>query len=175
MRNHLLVAILAFGILGCAHQATRDIQTTVKVDPKANMAGYKTYAWAGGIGALNDPDHVWTPTEFNVDAEVRFQVDKELRGKGLTVAQDQPDLNVMYLMIVDTDKQAAELRQKYGPKADISGLSEAALVIGLVDTETGFVVWLGAARAPAHPFRDDETAKLRIKTAIANMFKEFKR
>lgn len=175
MRSQLLVALLAFGILGCAHQATKDIQIMVKIDPKANMAGYKTYAWAGGLGALNDPDHVWTPAEFDVDAEVRFQVDKELRDRGMTATQDKPDLSVMYLMIVDTDKQAAELRQKYGPQADISGLSEAALVIGLVDTDTGFVVWLGAARAPAHPFGDDETAKLRIKTAVANMFKEFKR
>jgi hypothetical protein len=175
MRNHLIVALFAAGLLGCAHQATRDIQITVKVDPKANMTGYKTYAWSGGMGALNDPDHVWTPTEFDIDAEVRFLVDSNLRAKGLTATEDKPDLSVMYLMVVDTDRQAAELRKKYGEKADISGLSEAALVVGLVDNDTGFVVWLGAASAPAHPFRDDATAKARIGAAVNNMFKELNR
>jgi len=170
------ICSLAIGIAltGCA-TAGRDIKVRTVINPKADLAAYRTYAWVGSRTDVHDPKGRWTRPPFDLDAEARHLIDSELRARGLSFAAKQPDALVFFLLIADTDKQAAAMRRRYGPQADISGLAEAALVVGLVDAKTNKPVWIGAARAPAYPGRSNaQWSKARLSVAITALFRPWK-
>ena len=59
-----------------------DIQVDARANPKFELSGYRTYAWAAAATAVRDPDHEWTPTGLDIASEIVFLVDRELREKG---------------------------------------------------------------------------------------------
>ena len=74
--NSALVALLILFITACASPLTQDIEVDADADPKANLAGYKTYAWLGSAAILYDPKGRWEPPEFDADAEIKFLIDR---------------------------------------------------------------------------------------------------
>jgi len=48
-------ALLVLVLVACASPLTQDIKVDAEADPKANLAGYNTYAWLGSAAILNDP------------------------------------------------------------------------------------------------------------------------
>ncbi len=139
-------------------------------DPKTNFDGYKSYAWAPSMAALEDPDGKWIPVGFDMDSEIRFLIDQELRSKGMSFADAKPDAVITYALVIDMDVQAEVLQKIYGSRADLSKLQEGALLIGLIDPNTKGIVWAGAARGQVREKSTAELAKARLSKVVKGIF-----
>ena len=172
MKNFLLLGLTVsyFFLAGCASVATDDIKIATEADPKANFSGYKTYAWLGSAGVLIDPEGKWKPADFDIDAEITFLINKELRDRNMLETENNPDLIVSYIMGVNM----AALKKKMDPKTEIKILKnvpQGALIIALIDPESGFIIWAASATAEIiNP--GTEQAKQRLEYATSEMFKQ---
>lgn len=156
---------------GCA-TANSDIKAEAVADPKVNLAAYKTYAWAGSVSAMNDPEGVAKPAGFDEDAEMRFLIDAELRARGKMFAEQDPDLLVAYMLVIDMNVQKDEIAKRYGKKADMSKLHEGAIIVGLIDPNDDKTVWVGAAQGQVKN-QTGEAAKARVAAAIKKIFANY--
>jgi hypothetical protein len=165
-----LAGLLLFS--GCA-TAGQGIEIASVVDAKANLAGYKTYDWLASAEVLRDPYGDWVPRGFDVDKEIRWLIDKQLRKKNMVYAVNAPDAYVAYIIGVNMDTQAEQIQAMFGKKADLSNLTAGALLILLIDSETENVIWAGAAVAQAKTNPTDEQVRARLAAAVDKIFKLF--
>lgn len=170
MNKRILSAIvLVTFIAGCSTFPKDDIQIQSEADPKVNFSGYKTYAWLGAVGIINDPQGQWEPPKFDADAEITFQINNALQKRGMTKDNLNPDMLVAYALGIDMDA----LQVKQDPETDFETLEnvpQAGLIVLLIDPETEFVTWVSVAIAE-YKNLEPEVAKLRIKYAVSEMFK----
>lgn len=171
MKRKLLYYFIAVSVFlsACALVPVKDIKVAAQTDPKANFSGYKTYAWMGSAAILNDPDEKWEPRGFDADAEIKFLVDGELRGRGMSENTADPDLLVGFALGVDMDA----LKLKADPKTQMDvqkNVPQGALLLALVDAESGFVIYLGAATAEVQENIDEEIVKARLDYAVSKLF-----
>ncbi len=173
MKPHtFLIAGLLSLLIGCATVPTGDIEVTTETDPKVNLQGYKTYAWVGTAQLLNDPMGQWEPGKVDLDSELRFLIDRELRGKKLTQTTNQPDLLVGFVAGVDM----SVLGIKKDPESRMMVLKntpKGALVVLLIDSNTLYPVWVGSAVANVNQERSTEEMQKRLDYAVRSMFSEF--
>jgi hypothetical protein len=171
-RNYvLLFASVVVLLSSCASTPTKDIVLDAQADPKANFSGYKTYAWLGAAAILNDPYGQWEPPEFDADAEIKYLVDRELRKRGMLQNSIDPDLIVAFATGINMD--ALEL--KFDPEIKINTLENVprgGLVIALVDSESGFVIWVGVATGDVQEQPDSKTVKARLNYAVTQLFRK---
>lgn len=171
MKNSILSVLVLVGLMaGCANIPKDDIQIDAEADPKVNFSGYKTYAWLGSVGIVNDPQGQWEPPQFDADAEIVFLINEALRKRGMSEVNDKPDMLVAYALGLDM----ASLNLKHNPETNITTLEnvpQTALIVTLIDPETEFVTWAGIATAEFKN-ADPETAKRRIQYVITTMFKK---
>jgi len=169
MKRILLPVLIIVGfIAGCATFPKDDIKIDTSADAKANMSGYKTYAWLGSVGIVNDPDGLWEPPQFDADAELKFQIDAALRKRGLTESSNNPDMLVAYALGADM----AALKLKENPKTKITTLEnvpQAGIVVALIDAQSGFVIWAGVATGEIKNV-DTKTARERLDYVVQAMF-----
>ena len=170
-RNRLLVLVLSLVLLGgCASVPTEDIRVDAQSDPKANFSGYKTFTWLGSAAILNDPDGQWEPPQFDADAEIMFLIERELRKRGMSENKAAPDLAVAFAAGIDM--QALGLKVDPKSKLDmLENVPRGALMVMLVDSRSGFVIWVGIATAELQENRDERTVKARLDHAVTQMFK----
>jgi hypothetical protein len=164
-----LLTIFAVFVSACTTIPTDDIKVDAEVDQKARISGYKTYAWLGSAAIVNDPAGKWEPLSFDADAEITFLLDRELRKRGMTESESNPDLLVAYAAGIDM----AALGVKEDPKSNINILEntpKGGLIVLLIDSDTGFIVWAGVATANVQ-FNDSATIKARLDYAINKMMK----
>jgi hypothetical protein len=92
----VLLAVPGAALAGACSSSvpTSDIQVRSAADQKANLAGYKTFAWLGSNSTRVDRTGVWAEKDFDARTELEFLVDQALRRHGLTVSQGDPDLLV---------------------------------------------------------------------------------
>jgi hypothetical protein len=175
--------VLALALSACASKSS-DIRVETVVDPKADLGGYKSYAWLDQAGAIKDPKQAWTPVGFDVIQELQFLTDQQLRERGMQFAAMpgpdappavQPDLLASFLIVVDMEAQKEEIQKRYGDSADLSNLHEGGLVIALVDPDSGKAVWAGTALGQVKADRTDAEAKERLKLAVEKIFETFPR
>ena len=156
--------------LSCSSASTADIQIHSAVDSKANIAGYKSFAWAGSGALLHDRTGAWVPKDADAQSEVEFLVDKNLRARGLTVVQDKPDLFVSLLIVADV-REVQEIKEKRGEGiSSFDPVGQGALVVELIDAETGKTVWLGGAEGEVRNSRSVEESKQRLAYAVDKLF-----
>jgi hypothetical protein len=156
---------------GCANQNTSDIVIDTDSDPKANLAGYKTYAWFGTAAVLNDPEGNWNPPDFDAGAEIGFLIDRELRARGMIESQSDPDLLVMYGVGIDMEN----VEFKIDPDSEMEELANVprgALAVILVDADTSLAIWAGVATAEMKQNPDSEIVRQRLDYAISSMFRQ---
>ena len=162
----LVVSLLA----GCNTVPKDDIAIKSEADPKVKFSGYKTYAWLGAAGIVNDPQGQWEPPQYDADAEITFLINQAMRKRGFTEVSNNPDMLVAYALGVDM----AALEVKKDPKTKMSALEnvpQAALVVTLIDPQTEFVAWVSVATAELKGL-DPEMAKKRLKYVVKTMFKK---
>jgi hypothetical protein len=169
----ILIAIILF-MAGCASAPTKDIKVDSQADPKANFSGYKTFDWLGAAAIVNDAYGQWEPPQFDADAQIAYLIDRELHKRGMSQRAVGPDLIVAYAAGIDMD--ALEL--KVDPKTQIDmveNVPRGGLVVVLVDSESGFVIWIGTATAEIQDKPDTQTVKARLDYAVTKMFKQLPR
>lgn len=167
----VLITAVCFSLMtGCTTVPTDDIKVEAEADPKVKFSGYKSYAWLGSVGILSDPEGKWKQPEFDVDTQIRFLIDRELRMRGLSETGSKPDMLVAYAMGVDMDalkiKENPETKQKM-----LKNAPKGALLVILVDPKTEYVMWLGSASADVQKNPDTETIKKRLDYAVTQMMK----
>ncbi len=158
-------------LAGCASAPTKDIELEAAADPKANFSGYKSYAWLGAAAIINDPYGQWEPPDFDADAEIKYLIDRELRKRGLLQNSADPDLIVAFAAGINM----AALELKVDPKTKINNLANVprgVLLITLVDSESGFVIWMGVATADVQKQPDAKTVKARLDYTVTQLFKK---
>jgi hypothetical protein len=169
-RNYVLSLLTIMLVAGCASAPTEDIALDAQADPKANFSGYQTYAWLGAATILNDPYGQWEPPAFDADAEVRYLIDRELRKRGMSESSVDPDLVVAFAAGIDMDV----LGLKTDPQSEMmtwENVPRGGLVIVLVDSESGFVIWMGVATANVQRQPDTKTAKARLDYAVTRLLR----
>lgn len=156
-------------LAACATAPTSDIRVDAEADPKASFSGYKTYAWFAAAQILFDPEGQWEPRNVDIDAEVQFVINSELRKRGITENSNGPDMLVAYAAGVDM----ASLGLKENPETKeklLANIPKAALIVALIDADTGYVIWLGEAVGEVQEQADQATVRARIEYAIREMF-----
>jgi PBP1b-binding outer membrane lipoprotein LpoB len=172
MKKYHLVFLSAMLLLlsGCA-SVTSDIRVGAEPAPGATIANnYKTYDWLGSFSLLNDPNNTWQPPDVNIAGDIKFLIDRELRKKGIQRAIDTPDLTVTFLVGVDMENQILKL----DPDTKIElkkKIPKAALVVALMEVDSGDIVWLGVADAEIQKGVTAEVMRQRLDYAVREMFK----
>ena len=162
----------ALPVLNACATLTSDIEIETHSDPAINYNAYKSYAWAGSAQVLFDPVGQWEQPTLDTDEEVRFVINRELRELGLTQVDKAPDLLVAFAAGVDTS--VLELKEDPDSKKVIpTNVPKAALVIALIDANTGYAVWLGYAVGNAQQQQSSENIKARINYAVTKIFDDY--
>ena len=159
--------ILLLVVSACSSTPTKDIQISSEADPKANFAGYTSYKWLGAAAILNDPDKQWVSPGFDANAEIKYLIDNGLRAKGMTEAAQNPDVAIVYALGVDM----ANIEYKENPDKSfktLEALPKGALVILMVDADTGVVIWASSAVAEIQGMAGED-AKKRLQYAVKSM------
>ena len=170
-----LLAVCIVLLCSCAvfNQNTRDIEVEAQTDPKANMAAYKSYAWLGAARILNDPTKKWQPPAMDIVGDVKYLIDRELRHKGINSTTVDPDLAVAFFIGVDMD--AMKLKDDPDTQGNVlENVPRGALVVALINVETGYVVWRGLAKADIDEGASSEVVRERLDYAVSKMFKLLK-
>jgi hypothetical protein len=165
----LTLSILATS--SCA-TLTDDIVVETHANPDVNYHAYKTYAWAGSAQIIFDPVGQWEQPTLDTDEEVKFVINRELRARGLIQVTSQPDLLVAFAAGIDT----SVLELKENPNSDkkiVTNVPKAALLIALVDANTGYTVWIGYAVGDAQQQQTIEAIRTRIDFAVKEIFNDY--
>jgi hypothetical protein len=165
-------SLLGSASLGCASTQTSDIRVHSAADKKANIKAYKSYAWYESDQLIHDRTGVWVPKDVDTQAEVEFLVNDTLRKRGLTEVQAEPDLLVSVLIVADI-RDVEEIKNKRGEGVTtFDPVGQGALLIELIDSETGKTVWLGGAEGDVRESRTAEESKERLAYAVDKLFDE---
>ncbi len=169
MKKVLLIAfsLIVMMLAGCS-TVTQDIDITAESDPKVSFAGYKTYTWLGAAAIMFDEAGRWEPPTFDADTEVKFYIDRELRKRGMVESSSNPDVAVAFAAGIDMDN--IEVVKNAETKLDtLENIPKGALMIILIDVNSGQPIWVGAAAADLQENADIETTKIRLDYAVTQM------
>ncbi len=176
--NRFISGVLAISMMlfltACVVVKTDDIKIKAELDPKVNFSGYKTYAWLGSAAILNDSEGRWEPPSFDADSEIKFLIDRELRKRGMNESSAQPDMIVAFALGVDMDALELKIDQK-SKLGRVENIPKGALVIVLVDSTTGYVIWLAEAVANLQQQLTTEETKKRLDYAVTQMLAKLPR
>ena len=157
-------------LIACTTVPTKDIQVDAEADPKASFSGIKTYAWLASAQIVYDPEGQWEPRNVDIDAEVQSIINSELQKRNIAEVSTSPDMLVAYAAGVDMTslglKENPETKEKL-----LENIPGAALIVALIDAETGYVIWLGEAVGEVQQGADEATVRARIEYAIREMFR----
>jgi hypothetical protein len=174
-KNHIfLIVMIIMLVTGCTSVVTKDIEVEAAADPRVDFSGYKSYAWLGSAAIVNDAYGQWESPAFDADAEITFLLDRELRARGMSEDNATPDLVVAFAAGIDMD--ALGLKTDPETRTDIlANIPQGALIVILVDSDTGFVVWTGVATAEVQKNANANTMKARLDYTVTKMMKKIPR
>ncbi len=167
MTKILKVTVLAaalVGFTGCV--STSDIQVDSAQSEKADLKGYKTYQFIEGSGIAKDTSKEVLTKSESVSAEIEEMINTELMKKGKVPVSKDPDFFVAYLG--GADHEAVKKRLDKHGKEVIEKSPEAALVLMLVDADSGAIIWMSTAEGELKNSTPEERKK-RIKYTIRKM------
>ncbi|MFW2372047.1 MAG: DUF4136 domain-containing protein [Gammaproteobacteria bacterium] len=166
-----LFAMMFMLLSGCSNVPTKDIQIDAQADPKANFSGYKSYAWLATAAIVNDSYGQWEPPSFDADSEIMHLIDRELRKRGMSEDSVNPDVFVAFAAGIDMDA----LNLKVSPETQMETLEnvpQGGLVVALIDSDSGFIIWLGVVTAEVMQSPNAQTAKSRLDYAVSKLLKK---
>lgn len=166
-----LFTTIAMFLSGCNSVPVKDMQFDVEVDPKANFSVYKSYSWLGTATIVNDSFGQWEPPEFDADNEIMYLVDRELRKHGMSEDSVAPDLYITFGAGIDMD--ALGLKKQPGTQIKLlDNIPQGGLVLAMVDSNTGFIIWLGSVIAEVQQNADAKMVKARLDYAVTQLLKK---
>jgi len=169
--NTFLFATIVMLVTGCNSVPIKDMQFDAQADPKTSFSAYKSYAWLGTAAIVNDSFGQWEPPEFDADKEIKFLIDRELRKRGMSEDSVAPDVLISFAAGVDMDalglKKAPDTQMKI-----LDNVPQGGLVLALVDSDSGFIVWLGSVIAEVQQNVDAKSVKARLDYAVTQLLKK---
>jgi len=151
----VLATLMIVGMTGCV--SISDIQVEKAKSEKVNLDGYKTYQFIEDSGFIEDKRKTPALKNMNISDEIEQMINSELAKKGKTPVSKDPDFFVAYLGGADMDAVKSKL-DKNG-KEYFEKSPEAALLLMLVDADSGSIIWLSTAEGEAKGGSADEIKK----------------
>ena len=170
--SFFIAAFVAPVIISACATLTSDIEVQTRKNPDINYDRYKTYGWAENAQIVFDPIGQWEQPTLNTDEEVRVVINRELQKRGINQVEKDPDLFIAFAAGVDTT--ALELKED--PNSDkkiLKNVPKAALIIALIDADTGYTVWSGYAMGEVQQQQSIDNIRARIDYAISKIFKAY--
>ena len=169
MTHKKIVILFSLLLTGCASVDTSDIEIISEAHPRFQMAGYGSYTWAGSASIVFDNEGRWEPPGYDLDAEIKFLIDTEMRALGLVENSANPDLILGFgtaidmpsLQLIQDPDSSLELPEQSMPLG--------ALSVTFIDARTGYVVWMGIATADIEETPDPELSRQRLQYVVTNM------
>jgi len=106
-----LNVFLLMVFFGCS-AAFRDIKVDAEANPDADFSEYKTFAWGGSAELVVDEEGRWVAPKMDLNAEIRYLVNSELRKRGFTEVNENPDMIVAAAIGVHMDAMAMKTDPK---------------------------------------------------------------
>ncbi len=156
-----IAVLMIIGFTGCV--STSDIQVEALKSEKVNLDGYKTYEIIEGSGIV---DGTKRADNLDLDAEIQQIINTELAKKGKTRVTKDPDFYVAYIAGTDMDAVKEKLDEK--GKKTIENRPEAAMVLILIDAETGMIIGISTAEGEVKGLPAEDMKK-RLNYAIKKM------
>lgn len=159
-----LVTVALLGFTGCV--STSDIQVENAHSEKVNLDGYKTYQFIEGSAFEEDISKETLTQDKAVSAEIESLINSELTKKGKVAVSKDPDFFVAYLG--GTDREAVKKRVNKEGKEVLEKSPEAAMVLMLLDADTGDIIWMSIAEGDEKPGSKKYQSE-RLKFAVKKM------
>jgi len=160
-----LVVLMLAGVTGCG-VSTRDIEVESVKSSKANLEGYKTYEIIKESGADDSLKHNKALKGLKVDADIKRMITAELAKRGKVAVAHDPDFFVAY--VAGADMNAMQIKLDKEGRTTVENIPEAAMLLMLVDAETGSIIWLSTAEGEFKGL-PAEQQQARLKFAIQKM------
>lgn len=176
----LIIALVSIIATSCAGVKVASVQ-----DPKIDLNKYNTYCWIQGC-ELNyqGPDFGYSPERMQLIQNI---IKEELESKGLVNDENSPDLLVGFHVILE-EKQSTYTSHRemmdpykrpirywdgYGEfyKQEVYSFLKGSLVIDLIDSETGAVVWQSTAER--YMLLNEQVEKDKMIKGVKRALKEF--
>jgi Domain of unknown function (DUF4136) len=148
-------------------------------DKSANFAGFKTYAHKEGT-------KVGQPL---IDDRIVAAIDAQLATKGLTKAESDPDVFVVYHIAFDKQKDISTFSSGYGggygpygwgwgggmstTTTQVRDILMGTLVIDLADAKQGKLAWRGMGVKEVNTQANPEKRDKSINNAVKKIFKNY--
>lgn len=164
-----LATLLIFGVAGCS-----SVNVKNQFDPDTDFTKYRRYAWVPN-DELPPPE----PTMQNTDTErrVKAEVDRVLRGKGLSKVSEDPSFLIAYLIGIRDRLNITMWGHGYGAKSVVGAQSidptnyrEGILVIDIMDAESRDLLWRGTAEGVVDNYRVAQDVLREAVTKILDKF-----
>lgn len=159
-----IIGLMIAGFAGCVN--TNDIKVAALKSEKVNLKGYKTYQIIEDSEVVYDSKESWIPRDMDVSAELEQMISAELVKKGKIAVKDNPDFYVAYFAAADFDAIKSKVDKK--GQVTIEEAPDAAMLLLLVDADTGKIIWLSSAVGDVKGLPDDQMAK-RLNYAVKKM------
>ncbi len=167
MKNIIKGSVVVFALLGLnACVSTSDIQVETTKSDKVDLKGYKTYQFIDGSGVAKDTSKKTLTRSEKTSAEIEEMINDELAKKGKVPVSSDPDFFVAYLG--GADRNAVKMKLDKAGKEVMEKSPEAALVLMLVDADSGSIIWMSTAEAELKG-GSSESLKKRIKYTVEKM------
>jgi len=161
----MLAALVIAGVSGCG-VSTKDIEIETVKSEKANLKGYKTYEIIKESGADDSLKKDKVLKGVDVDADIKKLIITELAKRGKVEVTHDPDFFVAYVAGADMNAMKIKLDEK--GKSTIENIPEAAMLLMLVDADTGSIIWLSTAEGEFKGLPLEQQRE-RLKYAIKKM------
>ncbi|SFV68217.1 hypothetical protein MNB_SV-10-687 [hydrothermal vent metagenome] len=160
-----VVALMIAGLAGCG-VSTKDIEVETVKSAKANLKGYKTYEIIKESGVDDTLKKDKTLKNVNIDADIKALINTELQKKGKIEVKKNPDFFVAY--VAGADMNAMQIKLDKKGRSMIENVPAAAMVLMLVDADTGSIIWLSTAEGDFKGLPLEQQKK-RLEYAIRKM------
>jgi len=163
-----LSAVFILGISACV--PTSDIEVESITNEKANLKGYKTYQFLEESGIVEDDGSgKLKESDKKVAALIEEIINTQLEKKGKHPTAKDPDFFVAYVGGSNLEAVSVKLDEK--GRQTVKSTPEAALLIILVDADTGEILRLATAAGEVKDLPDGQRRK-RIEFAVKKMLKD---
>jgi hypothetical protein len=162
--------LLFFVLVGAGFVAAQDVN--YNYDQTADFSKYKTYKWAAIEGKMY-PDQI-------VDQNIRNAVDAQLRTKGLTKAEENPDLLVAYNIAIDKEQRIDSWGSGYWgwygggmTSTTVSTINVGTLVLDMYEPAGQKLVWRGTATKTLNAKNSPEKRQKNLQKAMQKLLKNY--
>ena len=167
--THLFTVLLwSLFYVGCT-TVTHDIHVEARSDPMVDLSNYKTYAWQGLAAIENEPLAMWKPLQLDIEQELKWLINRELRDIGMTEVTVDPDMYVTFTIGIDmSDWELQKMPTENLEPRD--SVPQGELYVILVDAVTGYLAWVGKAQANIKYQPIVEEVRQRLNFSVIKMF-----